>query len=356
MYWPCREIGPNGEQCALEAGHDGQHIPVTPPPVTPPPAIPSAAGGPPAPPPPAAPGTSPTGAAPPPPAYVAPQPVAPTVTAAPWGGQPRRAGRAPRIIIATTLAALVVAGIGAFAVMQADPSDPGDPATSPAASQPAIVVPGGSTPGSSPIGIVPSPSPTTSVRPLGLPGASGAPAQTTAPLATTTPAPVTSPPASAPAATTGPTPKPLGFGTLSYSSAACFEVDWKDAKGRQISGAEARYAITIKNPTGARTRNIWIGIQTTDQFTTDPLVSRTSWSKRPTAFGNETSLIIAGPRLDKGPTRLKWRAFYQTPIDVHTKIWIAQGPSPAKGSMSLEEIQAGSAFVWEVKTDVRVCY
>jgi hypothetical protein len=158
-----------------------------------------------------------------------------------------------------------------------------------------------------------------------------------------------------PAATPAPTPKPLGFGTLTYSGAACFEVDWKDARGRQISGAEARYAITIRNPRGAKSANVWIGVLTTDQFTSDPLISQASWSKRPKAIGDETSLVIAGPRLDAGKTRLKWRVFYQTPIDVHTRIWIAEGPNPAKGTMTLEQIQAASPYVWDVKTDIKVC-
>jgi hypothetical protein len=240
----------------------------------------------------------------------------------------------------------LVVGVGGALVLGGS----SDPAPSFSASMPAIVVPGTSaTPGMSEPGPS-SPSPTTAIRPIGLPGASETPAATIPPAATVAPA-ATIPPPVAPVAT----PRPLGYGTLSYSATACFEVDWKDAKGRQISGAEARYAITIKNPTGARTRNLWIGVQTTDQFTTDPLISRASWARRPKAYGDETSLVIAGPRLDTGATRLKWRVFYQTPIDVHTRVWIAEGPNPAKGVMTIEEIEAASAYVWDVKTNVKVC-
>jgi hypothetical protein len=360
MFWPCRVIGPNGEQCALEAGHEGQHIPraaITP-------AV-SVVPEPPAPPP--AP-SAPLYAAPPPaypPAEPAPpaQPVAPAVTGTPWGAPPKGRGRGPLLVLGLGVVALLVVGAGAVVMLG---NDSGEPAGSLAPSRPAVVVPGASAtagvdqPGATAaVPSTPSPAPSTAVRPIGLPTATGtptsttAPAQTTSPLVTPAPAATTS---TTPAGAPAPTSEPLGFGTLSYSGSACFEVDWKDTKGRQISGAEARYAITIKNPRGAKSANLWIGVQTTDQFTTDPLVSGSSWSKRPKAYGDESTLVIAGPRLDAGKTRVKWRVFYQTPIDVHTSIWIAEGPSPSKGSLTLEEIKAASPYIWDVKTNVKVCY
>lgn len=129
----------------------------------------------------------------------------------------------------------------------------------------------------------------------------------------------TSSPVKQPTPTTKPTLRPaaLTFGKLGYTSAGCWSADYRDAEGHSISGTMVDFKVTAKNSGQVKSRLIPIRIETTDWFTTEPLLTATSW-KDATVLHDDRSIDVVGPAVLPGKSRsISWSVLFQSPWDVH---------------------------------------
>ena len=343
--WPaalCQATGPAAERCQLPLGHAGGHLVASPSPGSGPASDPEA--GPvqepepepePAPPPSQLPSAPPEAAAASAPGLVFPAQLKGTDATVPRPSTARYSMLVAAIsVVIVGLSTVGIYGLGSLL------DSPGSGTARPATTPFALATNGATIGGGS----------DSSSAPGATPALTGQPPLTPAPSAPPTP------PASATrTATTGPTPGTLRYGPLTYTSAACFRVDLEDAQGAQTAGAVLDLALDVTNTVAARSGYVWIGVQTGRMFPGKPILVAASWSGRPVARHNDRILIIGGPRLDPGATRLTMRIVLQTPIDVVERVVIGTGADPAASRPTWADLEAGAGATWDISTAIDPC-
>lgn len=118
-------------------------------------------------------------------------------------------------------------------------------------------------------------------------------------------------------------------------------------------GIAVTFTVKVANPK-KRAGTIWIGIDQTDWFETNPSYIETSW-KQPSGQQWPHRLLIGKPPLKPGTSTITLKALFATPFEPHYSVYIGVVDPGGDPVINLDAPPAGTRLFPDLWTSSSIC-